>query len=157
MKFIDFLEPESIKLSYPFVSKKRLFESVSQLMASQEKQQLAIYQSFVEREKLGNTSLGNGVAIPHGKSLPVTEDILIQILRLSSPADYEGIDSEPVSLVVAMAFPLNTKPIHKQIMNEAVMLFKQHRLYKAIMTADTPQEIIDQILETQQTCNSWSS
>ncbi len=157
MKFIDYLEPESIKLSYPFVSKKRLFETVSQMMVQTEKEQLAIYQSFVEREKLGNTSLGNGVAIPHGKSLPSSEDILIQILRLSSPADYEGIDSEPVRLVVAMAFPLKTKQIHKQIMNEAVVLFKQHRLFKAIMSAKTPQEIIELILETQQLCSNWSS
>lgn len=154
MKFIDLLEEDQVLLDIPFISKKRLFEFLSQQMAVKEKHQLSIYQSFVNREKLGSTSLGNGVAIPHGKCLKDDQEITMKLVRLSSGADYESLDGMPVQVVLAMAFPENVKELHKQIMKEAVALFKQHRLYKGILQAKKRKEVIQLILEEHQLCSS---
>ena len=157
MKFIDLLEQDQVVLNAPFISKKRLFEFVANKMADESCSQMPIYQSFVDREKLGNTSLGNGVAIPHGKCLLHTEEVLIKLIRLSKVSDYESTDGNSVGFIVAMAFPVHVRDIHKQIMKEAVQIFKQHRLYKGLLQAESRKEVIDLILETHQQCSNWSS
>ncbi len=157
MKFIDLFEKDDIQLNAPFISKKRLFEYLAQLMSSDERVQMAIYQSFVEREKLGNTSLGNGVAIPHGTCLESDREVIIRLVKLSTEADYESLDEVPVRVVLAIAFPVKIKPFHQQIMKEAVALFKQHILYKGVIQAESQKEIIQLILEMHQQCNNWSS
>ena len=120
MKFIDFIEVENILLEVPFISKKRLFEFMAQQLASNNKEQFRIYQSLVDREKMGNTTLNNGVAMPHGKCLEDSDDIRVVIARLAHKADYEGIDDIGVQVVIAVAFPQNPRQIHQQIMTEAV-------------------------------------
>lgn len=157
MKFIDFIEEECIMLDVPFISKKRLFEFLAQQLCQDEKEKFAIYQSFVDREKMGNTALNNGVAIPHGKCLEDSDDIRVVIARLAQKADYEALDDVPVQVVMAMAFPIVIKPIHKQIMNEAAQLFKQYRMFKGILAADGRKEVSNVILETYQQCNNLSS
>ena len=144
-------------LDVPFISKKRLFEFLAQQLCQDEKEKFAIYQSFVDREKMGNTALNNGVAIPHGKCLEDNDDIRVVIARLSQKADYEALDDVPVQVVMAMAFPKVIKPIHKQIMKEAAQLFKQYRMFKGILAAEGRKEISRVILETYQQCNNLSS
>lgn len=154
MKFIDFIEEEHILMELPFISKKRLFECLAQQIAENEKEQFVIYQSFVDREKMGNTALNNGVAMPHGKCLPDSDDIRVIVARLAHNADYEGMEEVPVKVIVAIAFPETTKPIHQQIMAEAVQLFKQHRLYRALLNADNKKQVLTEIMNTYQSCNS---
>lgn len=154
MKFIDFIEEEHILLELPFISKKRLFECLAQHIAVNEKEQFTIYQSFVDREKMGNTALNNGVAMPHGKCLSDSDDIRVIVARLAHKADYEGMEEVAVQVIVAMAFPEHTKKIHQEIMAEAVQLFKQHRLYRALLNAESKKQVLTEIMNTYQSCNS---
>ena len=83
MKFIDYIESHEIELNFPFQSKKRLFEQLALKMGSSGKQSRAIYDSLVRREKIGVTSLGNGVALPHGQCLDEKE-VKIHIIVLKN-------------------------------------------------------------------------
>ncbi len=141
-------------LDVPFISKKRLFEFLAQKLSKNDKEQFTIYQSFVDREKMGNTGLNNGVALPHGKCLDGHDDIRVVVTRLVHKADYEALDEASVQVVLAIAFPKVAKPIHKQIMNEAAQLFKQHRLFKGIIKAENRKQVSQVIMDTYQQCNS---
>ncbi|MCF6300098.1 MAG: PTS sugar transporter subunit IIA [Proteobacteria bacterium] len=153
MKIIDLLETEKIILDLPFTSKKRLFEYVSQQLGDSKKQAMRIYDSFVAREKLGNTSLGNGIAVPHGKCLESNE-IQVCLVRLTQDSDYESVDENLIRFVVGIAFPKDTKPLHQDIMNDTVVLFRQHRLYRLLLNAKSRKETLNIILEFYQSCNS---
>lgn len=155
MKIIDLLEEDKMILNHHFISKKRLFETMAGLLSENSAEDLAIYHSFVEREKLGNTSLGNGVALPHGKCL-ADKEIRACVIKMSQPADYEGIDDVPVNLVVGIAFPLITSQSHQTLMKETAFLFRQHRLYKNIILAESKEQMTEEILKGFQLCNNWS-
>jgi len=155
MKIIDVLEEEKMVLNHHFISKKRLFETMAAVLASDDSENLKIYHSLVNREKLGNTSLGNGVALPHGKCLP-DNDIRACLIKMSQPADYEGIDEIPVRIVIGIAFPEKVNPSHQVLMKETANLFRQHRLYKNMLLADSKEQMAEEILKGFQLCNNWS-
>ena len=153
MKFIDLLEEENILLNYHFISKKRLFEQVGQLLGHSRSQGLYIYHSLLDREKLGNTSLGTGVALPHGRCLE-TGEIRACLIKLSHPADYESVDNQLVQIVVGLVFPVEVKTEHRRFLKETAQLFRQHVLYEKLIQIDDKHELIDTILETFEQCNS---
>jgi len=155
MKIIDILEEEKIILNHHFISKKRLFETMANLLGDDSQESLSIYHAMVDREKLGNTSLGNGVAVPHGKCLSGNE-IKACVIQMSQAADYEAIDDVPVDVIIGIAFPTTINKSHRILMKETAGLFRQHRLYKNIVNAKSKEQIIEEILEGFQLCNNWS-
>ncbi len=155
MKIIDILEVDMMVMNHHFISKKRLFETMANLLSEESSESLEIYRSFVEREKLGNTSLGNGVALPHGKCLQDSE-IRACVIKMSQPIDYEAVDDVPVKLVLGIAFPLKTNTKHQVLMKETAFLFRQHRLYKNLLLAETKEQMYEEILRGFQLCNNWS-
>ena len=64
----------------------------------------AILENLLQREKLGSTGVGNGVAIPHGK-LPKLTQVFGLFARLERPIDFEALDSQPVDLVFLLLAP----------------------------------------------------
>lgn len=153
MKIIDILEEDKILLNYHFISKKRLFETIADLISEEGEHSLNIYHGLMEREKLGNTSLGNGVAVPHGKCLKGNQ-IKACLIRMAQPIDYEAIDDVSVSVVVAVAFPLKTTTADRALMKDTANLFRQHRLYRKMMAAESKEDILAGILEEFQLCNN---
>lgn len=153
MKIIDILEEDQILLNHHFISKKRLFETMAELLGDGH-DDLDIYHALVEREKLGNTSLGNGVAVPHGKCL-VEGDIRACLIKMAHEVDYETIDDVPVRIVIGIAFPQNTGKAHQELMKETAHLFRQHRLYRNLLVADSREQVMNEILNGFELCSSW--
>ncbi len=155
MKIIDILEEDKIILNHHFISKKRLFETLSGVLGDDSHEALRIYHALVEREKLGNTSLGNGVAVPHGRCLAGNE-IKACVIQMSQPADYEAIDDVAVDVVLGIAFPSESNQSHQVLMKETARLFRQHRLYKNILKANSKEQVMEEILVGFQLCNNLS-
>jgi PTS system nitrogen regulatory IIA component len=63
-----------------------------------------IFETLMQREKLGSTGVGNGVAIPHGK-LPKLNKLFGLFARLDRPVDFESLDGQPVSLIFLLLAP----------------------------------------------------
>lgn len=145
MKFIDYIEPNIIGLNVPFSSKKRLFEQLAVKIGENLKEVRAIYDSLVQREKIGTTSLGNGVAIPHGKCLD-DKEVRIRILVLNKPVNYESVDDTLVQLIVCVLFPKKTDESHDRLLKHIGMFFKKHRVYREIITAESAKKIKNIIL-----------
>lgn len=142
MKFVDYIETDKIDLHFPFRSKKHLFEYLANRIGEKPKESKKIYEALVRREKIGVTSLGNGVAIPHGKCLD-DKEIRLRIIVLNKPVNYESVDETLVQLVVCAIFPEKTDNSHEKLLKHIGSFFKKYRIYRAIINADSAQEIKD--------------
>jgi PTS system nitrogen regulatory IIA component len=112
MQLADFLDFESIKPNLPGGNKRSLLQQMTHIAAQRLELPAAdILASVLEREQLGSTGFGQGVAIPHGKI-----DGLNQIYgvfgRLAEPIDYKAIDGRPVDLVFLLLSPPNSGADH---------------------------------------------
>lgn len=105
MQLADFLDMESIKPSLSVSNKRGLFQMLAQSAAHRLGLDAAqIVAAVSEREKLGSTGFGNGVAIPHGKVEGLAR-IYCAMARLAEPIDYKAIDGASVDLVFFMLSP----------------------------------------------------
>jgi len=105
MQLADFLDFDAIKTALPGGSKRSLLQQLANLAAQRLGQDAgAILASLVEREQLGSTGFGQGVAIPHGKIEGVGR-IYGLFARLAEPVDYKSIDGRPVDLVFLLLSP----------------------------------------------------
>ena len=105
MQLSDFLDFDTIKTSLPGGNKRSLLQQLANLAG----QRLAldsgsILASVSEREQLGSTGFGHGVAIPHGK-IEGVKQIYCLFTRLAEPIDYKAIDGRPVDLVFLLLSP----------------------------------------------------
>ena len=105
MHLSDFLDFEAIKTSLPGGSKKALLQQLANLASQRlELNSAAILSSLSEREQLGSTGFGQGVAIPHGK-IEGLKRIYCLFARVAEPLDYKAIDGRHVDLVFLLLSP----------------------------------------------------
>jgi PTS system nitrogen regulatory IIA component len=105
MQLSDFLDFDSIKTALPGGSKKALLQQLANLAGQRlNLDSAAILSSLSEREQLGSTGFGQGVAIPHGK-IEGLKRIYSLFARLAEPLDYKAIDNRPVDLVFLLLSP----------------------------------------------------
>lgn len=124
MNISDLLIPERIMCCPQIGSKKRLLESISELLARKVPQlsRIEIFDSLVSREKLGSTGLGKGVAIPHGR-LNALQRPVCAFIRLEEPVEFDALDGQPVDLVFALIVPESSTDEHLQILSSIAALF----------------------------------
>jgi PTS system nitrogen regulatory IIA component len=118
-------------------SKKRLFEQVGLLIENQHGiAKAAVYDRLFDRERLGSTGLGQGVAIPHGRITGLKE-ALGAFVRLAQPVPFDAPDGKPVDLVLALLVPEHATEKHLEILSELVQMFGDRALREALRgTAD---------------------
>ena len=105
MRLCDFLDFDSVRPALSAGNKRQLLQTLGQIAG----QRLgfdpaAIVDSIVERERLGPTGFGGGVAIPHGKVAGL-KSVYAMMVRLAEPVDYKAIDGEKVDLVFLLLSP----------------------------------------------------
>jgi PTS system nitrogen regulatory IIA component len=105
MHLTEFLDFDAIKPALPAGNKRSLLSQLANLAAGRLGLPAgAILETISEREKLGSTGFGQGVAIPHGKVDGLSR-IYCLFVRLAEPVRYKAIDSEPVDLVFLLLSP----------------------------------------------------
>lgn len=102
----DVLKPERILCHARLSSKKQLLQALAELLSADLPGMApsAVLNSLVERERVSNTGLGNGVALPHGR-MGNLDQPLAAFIHLSRGIDYDAPDGKQVDLVLAMAVP----------------------------------------------------
>ena len=105
MQLSDFLDFEAIRVDLPAGNKRQLLNQLAQIAAAR----LSLDPSLIadaigERERLGSTGFGGGVAIPHGK-LAQLDRVYALVARLAAPIDYKAIDGQQVDLVFLLLSP----------------------------------------------------
>jgi len=90
---------------------------------------------LLEREKLGSTGIGDGVAIPHGK-LPGIPGLLAAFARKKAGVDFAAIDGKPTHLFFVLFAPDNSAGLHLKALARISRLFKQPQFRQAILAAE---------------------
>ena len=120
-------------------SKKRLFEQIGLLFEnSRQIPRARVFDSLFDREKLGSTGLGFGVAIPHGRIKTLKEPVCA-FVRTAAPIPFEAPDGAPVSLVFAMLVPEHATEVHLEILSELAQMFSDGSLRAALASTDDIQ------------------
>ncbi len=94
----------------------------------------------MEREKLGSTGIGHGIAIPHGR-LPDLDAPVTALARHAAGVDFDAIDGRPVHIVVLLLAPENEDRSHLEILASLARTLQQKPVRQAIMQADSTETI----------------
>jgi PTS system nitrogen regulatory IIA component len=135
------ISSESTVLNQAFSSKKKLFEHAAELFESLKglKRQ-EVFDSLFERERLGSTALGFGVAIPHGRIKSLRE-ATGAFYRLMPGLEFDAPDNLPVSLCFILLVPQDANERHLQILGELAQLFGDTATRDQLMTVGTADEL----------------
>ncbi len=112
MELLDILKPEAVKYVGKTVSKKRVLQDLSTRAAAVYDIDADLaFDALQERENLGPTGVGEGVALPHAR-IAGLDSVVGVFTRLEKPLDYESVDRQPVDLVFALFAPVNSGVDH---------------------------------------------
>ena len=148
MKLVDFLAPEAISVEIKAQGKQDALEELCGLLGGAKK--LAdpgkMVQVLMEREALGSTGIGQGVAIPHGKTTAVKEQIAA--LGISRKGlDFDALDGEPVHIVFLLIAPTDAAGNHLKALAKVSRLLKDKFFRQALRDAKSAEEILKIIRE----------
>jgi nitrogen PTS system EIIA component len=112
MELSELLAPGAVRIVSHLTSKKRLFQEIGEVFSSVHGLNASIaVDGLQERESLGPTGVGHGIALPHAR-LQELEKIIGVFLRLEKPLDYDSVDRQPVDLVFALFAPKDSGVDH---------------------------------------------
>ena len=104
------------------------------------KNEETLFNTLMEREKLGSTGIGENVAIPHGKSNETTEIITV-LARSIKGIEFESLDQKPVHFICMVIAPANSTGQHLKALARISRLFKNQGLREGILQAENPDVI----------------
>jgi PTS system nitrogen regulatory IIA component len=144
------ITPDTTLLDLSFTSKKKLFEHAAEQFAQTHGLKATdIFTSLFERERLGSTALGYGIAIPHGR-IKGLKDACGAFYRLKTPLEFDAPDNQPVSLCFILLVPQDANERHLQILGELAQLFGDDAMRMKMLNAASAPELIALL-------DSWSS
>ena len=105
MDLTSILRPGAVKVIHTISSKKRLFQDLGEVFAANYGLDgAAVTAALQEREALGPTGVGKGVALPHAR-LPGLDEVVGAFVRIETPLDFNAVDRQPVDLIFALFAP----------------------------------------------------
>jgi len=105
MPLHDLVAPNAVIPALKCTSKKQVIQELAAKAAKLVGQnERTIFETLLQREKLGSTGVGNGIAIPHGK-LPKLDKLFGLFARLDRPIDFDALDGQPVDLIFLLLAP----------------------------------------------------
>lgn len=140
----QFLAIERVAGGQDITSKKRLLEVLAGLLASAlpHLNAEAIFERLVERERLGSTGLGHGVALPHARVKEVGEAVGA-FVQLRQAADFDAIDDEPVDLAFAMLVPEAATETHLHLLAQLAAMFGEDGFRSRLRHTEDPAALFD--------------
>lgn len=146
MKITDFLDRKAIKIGIQATDKEGILKELVGVLAQAKDlgDSKAVVKALLERENLGSTGIGQGIAIPHGKTDRVKE--LTAVLGISKQGvNFEALDGEPVYIFFLLVAPKDTAGPHLKALAQISRLLRDSyfcELIKRCQTADDVFELI---------------
>jgi len=135
MTITDLVAPEAILPALKVNNKKQALQELAARAAELTGQnERSIFEVLLQREKLGTTAVGYGVAIPHGK-LPKLEKIFGLFARLDRPIDFEAMDGQPVDLVFLLLAPEGAGADHLKALARVSRLLRNQQTCEKLRAA----------------------
>ncbi len=142
MNVAQLLTPATTCCNAAAVSKKRVLEFVSSFLAQCTAciDADALYQALLERERLGSTGIGQGIAIPHCR-LPGCDRITGVLVKLEQPVDFDAIDNIPVDLVFALVVPDEQNDEHLQTLAAIAELLEDPQIREQLRACGSDEDL----------------
>lgn len=145
----DLIDPGRVDLNCRVTSKKRLMEHVAAMLAmGTEIEPQSVFRILIERERLGSTGVGHGVALPHGRMEGI-DDAILALATLHEPLDYQAPDNQDVQIVVGLLVPEDANEAHLQILAQLAQLLSQAALRDKLLRADDKDAIFAALREAE--------
>lgn len=136
MAVLEFLSPDSVIPSLKARAKKQILQE----LAAQAARQLPgldereIFETLLQRERLGSTGIGDGVAIPHGK-LAHLDRLFGMVARLDKPTEFEALDGQGVDVVFLLLAPENAGADHLKALAQVARILREPGILERIRNA----------------------
>lgn len=131
-------------------SKKRALEILSHFLAASQSSlnESDVFDKLLERERLGSTGLGEGVAIPHCRMAEANQ-AMIAMVTLDQGIDFDARDSKPVDLLFALIVPENCSETHLKLLATAAEMFSDTHFCEHLRACDTSESLYQLLLNWQ--------
>lgn len=138
----ELITPDAIKVPLTSTTKQAVIEELVDLLhqANRISNPQEVKRVVLEREQQRSTGIGEGLAIPHGKSTTL-DDLIIAIGKPATPVEFEAIDKKPVRLLVLLVSPPNRTADHIQALGRISRLMSQDEFRQAVYDAESREEM----------------
>ncbi|RDH86726.1 MAG: PTS IIA-like nitrogen-regulatory protein PtsN [endosymbiont of Escarpia spicata] len=141
-----FIVEERIGCQIEASSKKRVLEELGQRLAGEipALTQDMVFDSLLQRERLGSTGLGRGIALPHAR-MPQVTNAIGAFIQLRQGADFDAVDGQPVDLAFAMLVPEEATEVHLQLLAKLAAMFSDAGFCDKLRQAETSEGVFELI------------
>ncbi len=148
MEISDLLTPGAVIPKLTASSKKQALQELSKTAAALTgMNERSIFDTLLERERLGTTGVGNGIAIPHGK--PVGLDRLYGVFaRLDKPIDFDSVDEQPVDLIFLLLAPESAGADHLKALARISRLLRNPAICEKLRGSDSRDALFALLVDT---------
>jgi PTS system nitrogen regulatory IIA component len=147
MDLRDLIAPQAVMPSLKAKTKKHVLQELAQkaaaLTGADGRQ---IFDTLLQRERLGSTGVGRGIAIPHGR-LPTLKRIVSVFARLDEPIDFEALDGEPVDLIFLLLAPEHAGGDHLKALARISRLLREPATIERLRAAGSPAALYSVLTE----------
>jgi nitrogen PTS system EIIA component len=138
----DILLPNAVVPRARWQGRKQVLQELSAVMArTLDLDSKEVFEAVLEREKLGSTGVGEGVAIPHARIDSLRRPVG-GFARLLEPADFEAIDERRADLVFMLLAPTDAGAEHLRALARAARIFRQEQIRAALRKAQTVEAVL---------------
>jgi mannitol/fructose-specific phosphotransferase system IIA component (Ntr-type) len=154
MLFRELLRPEYVRIGLKATKKNEIFEELAHLFEEIHGiDYKEAYKAMIERERKGSTGLGNGLAIPHGRSANV-DDVHLIFVYEPEGRDFEAYDKQPSNLFLAVLTSDEYSPQQQlEILRIIVEIYEKTDIVQALKQVKTPQDLFNLILQKEAECH----
>ena len=148
MRLSDILEEKNVIPDLKAKDKRGVLEELVDTIVRNDPSldKSSLVKVLLERERLGSTGIGDGVAIPHGKFQGVMRPI-ISFGRSQKGLDFDAMDGEPTYLFFLLVAPEHSASIHLKALATIARILKNNSFRKVLMEAPTRKELYQTIIE----------
>jgi fructose-specific phosphotransferase system IIA component len=152
MRILDFLDKESIELNITAKTKKEVIEEMVELLAKKNVilDKKATLDSLYEREELGSTGVGQGIAIPHSKTKGV-KDLVAAFGVSKDGVDFDALDGEPVNIFFLLLAPEGAAGLMLKALARVSNFLKNKYYRRKILEAKDKSAVVVTIEEEEKT------
>ncbi len=138
----DLLLPTAVVARARWQGRKQVLAGLSAVMArTLGLNEREVHEAVLERERLGSTGVGEGVAIPHARIETLSRPVG-GFARLMEPADFEAIDERPADLIFMLLAPTDAGADHLRALARAARVFRQERVRAALRQVQTEEAVL---------------
>ncbi len=150
MEIADLVSPEGVIADLKATSKKQALQELAHKAAGiVGLHERAILDTLLERERLGTTGVGVGIAIPHGK-LPDIDRLHGLFARLKVPVEFDAIDDQPVDLIFLLLAPESAGADHLKALARVSRLLRDKSFCEKVRSSDSPEAIFALLTEASE-------